>query len=632
MQEFLLVVVLLLCSVSGYPSGPPAADYPNVVCKELSPSLQTHGPSHSGHGGYLLQLQPPLTKAFHYEPGVEYNVELVGTTHFFKGFIIQARDPATPPPAAPRLIGQFTAVSDGAKTLSCDQGGVSAEATVAHSNALPRSLVQLTWTAPLSNGTVDFFYTVMREKAVHFDQLSAAQLGPPPVSVAPSNTLPPIKTPDKYRLQFQNPSGCGIGDCNVYVAIDTNRGNDSWLDIYMEGKAEGWVGVGFTHSAGMFEADAVACNRLGDKMVVLDLFNPGGPSHTSLTDEIQDVYLFEGKYMDGRLSCKVIKRILPSDEFDINLNQDLYVLFGKRSKNASTLDILNAHDFAHLPEISDKKINITYGNGTATGENKDFENALVKTHASLMLITWPLLVVTAIFFPVFMKPALPSGGWFQIHRALMLTSVVVGAVGFASVFIGHIHKATPGLIPLGQGKVLNTAHFSVGILVMALHLVNPIIGLLRCNPDNPRRWIFDLLHGKVVGLISLLLALVNIATGAYLLDPSIRVFWVVMAWEVVFLVTVLAFLTTFSFLAARSPSTERALRAPSTIQALFKTGSLLGGLSCLKRGKLEEITPLISSGVTGDNKLRWASFYFLTLVSVALVVAAVVLTAVTTRT
>ena len=30
------------------------------------------------------------------------------------------------------------------------------QATVAHSNALPRSVVQLTWTAPLSNGTVDF--------------------------------------------------------------------------------------------------------------------------------------------------------------------------------------------------------------------------------------------------------------------------------------------------------------------------------------------------------------------------------------------------------------------------------------------------------------------------------------------
>ncbi len=48
----------------------------------------------------------------------------------------------------------------------------------------------------------------------------------------------------------------------------------------------------------------MACNRLGSKMVVLDLFNPGGPYRTSLTDEIQDVYLFEGDYTNGRLSCK----------------------------------------------------------------------------------------------------------------------------------------------------------------------------------------------------------------------------------------------------------------------------------------------------------------------------------------
>ncbi len=35
----------------------------------------------------------------------------------------------------------------------------------------------------------------------------------------------------------------------------------------------------------------------------------------------------------------------------------------------------------------------------------------------------------------------------------MLLSVVVGAVGFAVVFIAHIDAATPGLIPLGQGEV-----------------------------------------------------------------------------------------------------------------------------------------------------------------------------------
>ena len=48
-------------------------------------------------------------------------------------------------------------------------------------------------------------------------------------------------------------------------------------------------------------------------------------------------------------------------------------------------------------------------------------------------------------------------------------------------------------------------------------------------------------------------SVVNIAIGAYLLDPT-RIFWVVVAWEAVFLVAVLVLLTMFSCLAARSPS------------------------------------------------------------------------------
>ena len=87
-------------------------------------------------------------------------------------------------------------------------------------------------------------------------------------------------------------------------------------------------------------------------------------------------------------------------------------MFGRRSKNASALKTIDVHE--HDPKITDKKINVAHDNGSASGGNKGFEDALVKTHGALMLVTWPLLVVTGIFFPVFMKPALPSGGWFQV--------------------------------------------------------------------------------------------------------------------------------------------------------------------------------------------------------------------------
>ena len=79
-------------------------------------------------------------------------------------------------------------------------------------------------------------------------------------------------------------------------------------------------------------------------------------------------------------------------------------------------------------------------------------------------------------------------------------------------------------------------------------------------------------------------------------------------------------------------STSRA-PSPSNVQVLFKTESAFGGCikllrGCLKRERQEK-TPLITNTVTGYKKLRWASFYVLNIVSVALVVAAIVLIALT---
>ena len=72
----------------------------------------------------------------------------------------------------------------------------------------------------------------------------------------------------------------------------------------------------------------------------------------------------------------------------------------------------------------------------------------------LMIRSWPLLVVAAIFFTAWMKPALPNGEWFQVycrakahlytpvfhfffqfHRTFMLAALILTAVGFILVFV-----------------------------------------------------------------------------------------------------------------------------------------------------------------------------------------------------
>ena len=50
---------------------------------------------------------------------------------------------------------------------------------------------------------------------------------------------------------LRNPPGCAPSECDVFVGIDTNSGNSDFLDIYLEGQADGWVAVGFSATSSM---------------------------------------------------------------------------------------------------------------------------------------------------------------------------------------------------------------------------------------------------------------------------------------------------------------------------------------------------------------------------------------------
>ena len=70
------------------------------------------------------------------------------------------------------------------------------------------------------------------------------------------------RSPDDYRLRYREPSGCEPDSCNYFVGIDTNEGDSSFLDIYLVGKAKGWVAVGFSETSDMVSRTMlVASNR-----------------------------------------------------------------------------------------------------------------------------------------------------------------------------------------------------------------------------------------------------------------------------------------------------------------------------------------------------------------------------------
>lgn len=142
----------------------------------------------------------------------------------------------------------------------------------------------------------------------------------------------------------------------------------------------------------------------------------------------------------------------------MNLDEDHYVLYGLSKHKPSLPELLVTHvtqDNKH-PQVS--KVMVNVANDTGGKEADPFEeikDKLIRAHGILMLIAWPLLATTAIFFAAWMRPALPNGEWFQVHRALMLLSLFLASVGFVLIFVSQLHGSPPGLVNFSKVRKHN---------------------------------------------------------------------------------------------------------------------------------------------------------------------------------
>ncbi len=127
-------------------------------------------------------------------------------------------------------------------------------------------------------------------------------------------------------------------------------------------------------------------------------------------------------------------------------------MYGRRPANPAAA-ALAAHDLGagNNPIVTGGRINPSVAQGEGLGDQE--RPRLIRAHGILMLIAWPFMAVTAIFFAAWMRPALPNGQWFQIHRFVMSGSILVGLVGFVLIFIANRNNSPPGLITLGSANV-----------------------------------------------------------------------------------------------------------------------------------------------------------------------------------
>ena len=67
-----------------------------------------------------------------------------------------------------------------------------------------------------------------------------------------------------------------------------------------------------------------------------------------------------------------------------------------------------------------------------------------------MVVAWPVLAYLGITMARHMKPALPNGGWFHLHRILVISSLCFTCLAFLLIFVAFRNAPTRGLITLGE--------------------------------------------------------------------------------------------------------------------------------------------------------------------------------------
>ncbi|XP_078575179.1 putative ferric-chelate reductase 1 isoform X2 [Branchiostoma floridae x Branchiostoma japonicum] len=544
------VIVSLLALTAGvwaYPSGAPA-----TACLDMTPQ---HGPSEqTSTPSYELVVSNDT-----YAGGDEIEVTLrrTGNSAQFRGFFIQARTPGSTD-----AQGQFTTVDSGTtKTVNC--GSVAnSQNGVTHTGRSDKTTVTVTWTAPANRvGHIQFRATVVETEAVFWvSEVKSAYVqdptaGPLPTQATSSgqdigvtSTAGPLPTQATSSGQdigvtssgcgstkgcYQAPTNCAPPACDYFSSWQTS-GNSVLFEV--SGTSNGFVALGISDDNMMGSDDIYECvydsDTAAGSTTVFSTWSPGKtrPERDSTQGGISAI---SGSYVNGVVSCKFTRAIndaaagrrkRQSEKVNngrfYNLRDNYYVLMSKGSTSGNTISY-----HATNRVVSSSKVDFQ-SNTQVTGAGSP---DIVKAHGSLMMIAWICTASVGVLMARFFKHLWPEDTlckekvWFAIHRAMMITTVVLTIIAFILIMTYN-----NWLWAFHAG-----AHAIVGIIVVILALINPLMALARPHPDQPKRFIFNWAHWGV-GTVARILGVVAIFLGMDLaaLDLPPAATFIMVGWVI----------------------------------------------------------------------------------------------------
>nr|XP_022316930.1 putative ferric-chelate reductase 1 isoform X3 [Crassostrea virginica] len=518
-----LCLTALIDHARGYGRGAP-----DWTCSTMTPS----------HSGSLAQATPAsdyqiTTSSGSFTPGESITVTITALNgKDFKGYLMHAIDEGTG-----SVLGTFS-ITGGGQTMC----GSARNQAVTHTNKASKTTESFSWTAPANaNGNIVFVSTIVQSYSVYWMNVRSTAVSPASAVVttkqttaAPSiktssttmsvvSTKPPVAGALMMDASCGDTRGCFVScegtDCQYVVSWEYKL---EYVDFSIERKVEGggqkWVAIAFSNDVKMGDDDVFHCiSDSTGRVTVARSFNMG-TSNQPINNPQEGISSVSGSFTDGVFRCSFrYSQVAPNN---------------RRKRQSTTRPMTDLHLHRHLmlgdgPAFRDS-VGMHTQNPVVTADLVNLQLTsiigdvarypLVKVHGCLMILAWIFCTGVGLIFARFYKPVwsertiLGLKVWFQFHRGLMVTTLVLTLVGFIIIFVeanGYSKISAP------MGKGYTESHPILGIIVTILTVTNPIMALFRPGPKDKNRPIFNWAHWAV-GMAAHILGVITICFGVEL--------------------------------------------------------------------------------------------------------------------
>ncbi|XP_044033181.1 putative ferric-chelate reductase 1 [Siniperca chuatsi] len=483
------------------------------------------------HSGLSPQTEPAAfivtTDHSSYRLGEEVKVQLQAPASTpFIGFLLEAREVGGQSP-----VGSFVLTTGAAQLLTCSWRPNSA---VSHRSESVKTSIQVTWR---SEATADakpiqfhasfvqnyrtFWVDVTSPALTFTNDSTGGTTSPATTPTTTSSTTTPTTTITIHqpappvisissaecgvtKVCFSQPSNCDpivSADCYFMSAMMLSP-SDAAVRYEMTGPSDGYISFGFSDDQMMGQDDIYICGIGSNGLMQLQhAFSTGQTAPLALPlGNVSDV---RASRQDRVISCSFTSMNTFSTQRTTDFNKTYFLMFAHGPSSNGQIQ------FHTGTFISTDKVDISRPQLV----RKAGWPHIIKAHGALMLIAWMTTGSLGMMVARYLKGVAKGQNmwgkdvWFLVHVAVMNVTVAATIIAFILSF-SYVKAWSGG------------AHPVLGCLVMSLSVLQPIMALLRCEPQHPLRFLFNWPHA-LNGVAIKALSVAAILTGLKLTDSTL---------------------------------------------------------------------------------------------------------------